>query len=563
MTREVRLTLIGILLGLFLAALDQTIVATALPRIVEEFGKTHLYAWVATSYLLSSTVAVPIFGRLADLIAAKRVLLWAILIFLLGSALSGLSPSMEALIAFRGVQGIGGGALFAVAITTIGLLFPPRERGRVQGLFGAMFGIASVVGPWLGGLLTDHLSWRWVFYINMPVGAVALYFTTVHMPPLPPRSRHRFDYLGATSLILWTVPLLLATSWGGSTYPWTSPEILGLLALTALGLALFLWAERTNPEPLFDLTLLNHPVFRWASVALFFFGSAFLSAMLFLPLYLIQVKGISATSSGLTLTPLVLGVVVGSFTSGQLASRFGRYKPLMIAGNLWLIAGFLLMHQLIRVDTPLWQVLLMMVGLGLGLGPSMPLYTLAVQNAVDPARMGTASSATQFFRQIGSTIGAALMGTVLAASLQATMSQALPSLTVNGTTDPAALTQSFEARLKTLEAQLQAAADGDPAALEALRASPFLPPEAQAFLERLPEDPAQRAAALAGLRAELLARANATRRAVQEALDQAITDAVRQVYLYASGLVLLGFLATLRLPDATLKGRAASPGGTQ
>ncbi len=559
MNKTQLMTLIGVFLGIFLAALDQTIVATALPRIVQDLGGMDKYAWVGTSYLLASTISVPIFGRLSDIVSSRSLLLIAVTIFLAGSALSGLSTDMNQLIAFRAVQGVGGGALFAVATTTIGLLFSPRERGRFQGLFGAVFALASVVGPWLGGVLTDNFSWHWVFYINMPVGAVAVYFIAVFMPRLLPASNHRFDFGGALTMTLWTVPLLLATSWGGHQYAWSSPIILGLFATTIAGLFVFYYVETHTREPLFDLTLLQNPVFRWASIALFFFGAAFLSAMFFLPLYLIQVKGISATLSGLTITPLTLGAVIGAVGSGQIASRWGRYKPLMLLGMGWLIVNLVVMHFIIRVDTPLWQVLALMVSMGLGLGPGMPLFTLAVQNAVPLERLGTASSATQFFRQIGSTIGIALMGAVLAASLQTQITASLPpqlrsaNVDISQMRDPSAFEKTFDEQLQGTLEQLDKALSGDAAAKKALLQNPLLPEKLKTLLAGPPPPAQYKSMILAKVKEELGKQAEELKKKMSEALSNAITNAMKKVYLYAAVIALLGFVATLLIPDQQLK----------
>lgn len=424
--QERRIALVGVFLCIFLAALDQTIVATALPRIVQELGHTNLYAWVATSFLLASTVALPLAGRLADMVSPKYVLLGAALVFLVGSALSGLSHTMYQLILFRGIQGLGAGAIFAVASTSIGLMFPPRERGRVQGLFGAVFGLASVVGPYLGGLLTDSLSWRYVFYVNMPVGAVALYVLLVHMPHLTVPRRQPFDTRGFATLVVWCVALVLALSWGGTTYAWTSPEVLGLFGLALVGLFAFYLMERGAPAPLFDLSLLRIPTFIWTGLASLCFGASFLGSVLFLPFYLVMAKNISPLSSGLTLTPLVAGVVVGSLSSGLLAQRLGRVKLLLLAGTLWSTAAFAVVYTLLTPTLDLTTLLIWLAILGIGIGPGFPLYLLAVQNVVPMQKMGVASSGNMFFRQIGSAVGAALMGMILATTLSTQIPAHLP-----------------------------------------------------------------------------------------------------------------------------------------
>jgi len=483
MSRENRFTLIGIMLGLFLAALDQTIVSTALPKIIADLNGTELYAWVTTSYLLTSTISAPIFGRLTELFSRKSILLIAVLIFLGGSALCGLSQNMPELIAFRGLQGIGGGALFSLALTTIAVLFPPRERGRIGGLFGAIFGVSSAVGPWLGGLLTDNISWHWVFYINMPVGLVALYFIIRFMPRLRPEgARQPFDYLGSLLLIAWTVPLMLAFSWAGSTYAWNSPRILFLFISSALGLGLWIWSQTRNPHPLFDLSMFGIRTFSLASVATFFYGPAFLGAVAFLPLYLQVVKGVSASASGVTVLPLTLGVVFGATGSGILSGRLGRYKSLLVGGSAWLIAVFLALHFLLAVDTPLWLAVGLFFLLGLGLGPSQSLLQVAAQNNVPLQRLGSATAFTQFVRQIGSTIGIALLGTVLSNNLQAATCTAFPQ---DPSCAPGAIVKNsgaqqntnIDAQFKQLEAQLVAALKGDQAAYTAVMADKTVPEE--------------------------------------------------------------------------------------
>ncbi|GAA6754574.1 MDR family MFS transporter [Thermus thalpophilus] len=497
--QEVRYTMVGILLGMFLAALDQTIVSTAMPRIVGELKGAEYYAWVTTSYLLTSTVSAPIFGRLTELFSRKAILLWAVGLFLLGSALSGLSQNMAELILFRGLQGVGGGALFALALTTIAVFFPPRERGRIAGAFGAIFGLSSAVGPWLGGLLTDHLSWRWVFYINMPVGAVALWFILRYMPRLKPAHREPFDFLGAFLLILWTVPLMLAFSWGGSTYPWASPVILGLLAGALLGLSAWVYAELKVAHPLFDLSVFRIPTFSLSALAAFFFGPAFLGAVAFLPLYLQVVKGVSASQSGVTVLPLTLGVMAGSIGGGQLVARLGRYKALLLGSPLFLFVLFLTLHFVLAVDTPLYVVIALFFLLGLGLGPAQSVLNIVAQSDLPRERLGSGTSMVQFTRQIGSTMGIALLGTILAGSLSDHLKAAFPG----GSTPAMARTGEgmaldLDREFARLKALLPRALAGDAAAYEALVQDPFLP---EAFKKTL--EPGGLPARFARLRGEV------------------------------------------------------------
>lgn len=475
----------GVFLCIFLGALDQTIVSTALPRIVQDLGGTSLYAWVATSYLLASTVALPIAGRLADLVSPKYILLVAATLFLIGSALSGLSHNMDQLILFRGLQGLGGGAIFAVASTVIGLMFSPRERGRVQGLFGAVFGLASVVGPYLGGLLTDSFSWRYVFYVNMPFGALAIYVLLVHMPLLRVPRRQGFDTGGVVALVLWTVPLLLALSWAGTTYAWLSPQILGLFGLAAAAILVFYTLERRSAAPLFNMGLLRVPTFTWAGLGTLFFGAAFLGSVLFLPFYMVMAKNITPLRAGLAMTPLTGGVVVGSVLSGVLASRIGRVKLLLLIGNVWATAVFFTIYLILRTNTPMSHLVLLMLLLGVGIGPGFPLYTLAVQNVVGLDQMGVASSGNQFFRQIGSAIGAAVMGVLLVSTLSTAIPAHLPAA-LRGRGAPVAVNADALADQTATEARIMrefhgvatemtAALSGNRAAYRALLRDPRLP----------------------------------------------------------------------------------------
>ena len=566
MTRIQRLSMVGIFLTIFLAALDQTIVSTALPCIVSDLGRTDLYAWVTTAYLLTTSVAGPIFGRLAEIRDPKRIMLVAVACFLAGSFLCGAAPTMETLVACRALQGIGGGGLFAVAFALLGLLFEARERGKAQGIFGAVFGIAGVIGPLVGGLLTDHLSWRWTFYLNMPVGAVALYFLVKHMPSLEPAGEKPFDLPGAIALTAWTVPLMLALSWGGHTTPWTSPQVLGCLGLAAAALVTFVLVEQRHEAPLLDLGLFRIPTFVLANAAMLLFGAAFIGTIAFLPLYLVQVKGISATYSGLTITPLTLGLVAGSIFSGRSASRTGRYKHLLLISTGWLLVADLLMFKVLSVDTPVWQVLGMLVLIGMGLGPSMPLYPLALQNAVPRERIGTASSTNQFCRQVGGSLGAALLGSLLVASIQtATPAGSGGAMSMSGEgpmqlRDRTALGATIHEQFDATYARFEKAVKGDISARDACVKDPRISDD----LKRKLVQGGIPTAFLARFKGALDRQADTLVETIQRGMDIGITRGMRRIFMWVSLLVGMTFLLACWMPDLELrKGPApqAEPAG--
>ncbi|MBZ9714535.1 MDR family MFS transporter [Deinococcus multiflagellatus] len=521
-----RLILFGVLLGLFLSGLDQTIVSTAMPRITQELNGLSLYSWVTTAYLLTNTALVPIYGKLSDLYGRKPILMIGIVIFLLGSALCGLAGEpflgnlfgggMMQLVVFRGLQGVGAAALGSVAFAIIADLFEPVDRPRYQGLFGAVFGLSSVIGPLLGGFLTDHVSWRWVFYVNLPIGLLALAFIASKMPRLASGLKARVDWLGAFLILVFAVPMLLALTWGADgNYAWTSPTILGLFGLSAAALIAFLVAESRHESPILPLTLFKNPTFAWGAIARFMIGAGFLGAILFLSLYLVQVQGVSATKAGTATIPLTVGLIIGAVGSGQIASRMGRYKPLMLIGLITAALGFFALSTL-NADSSYGSVVIRMVLLGLGLGPALPLYTTALQLAVKPWEIGVATSAGQFFQQMGSTIGTAIFGAVLtagvssnlatqfaaqAAANQGTVATRLQeigdSIKAGGNKnggDRNATPETPEqigARFATLRQNVTKAIEsGDPAALQALKTDKFiasLPAEARTRFTSIPE----------------------------------------------------------------------------
>jgi EmrB/QacA subfamily drug resistance transporter len=428
--REVLIILPGLLLAIMLAMLDQLVVSTALPRIVGDLGGVTHLSWVVTAYVLASTVTTPLYGKLGDQYGRKRLLMFAIVLFLIGSALAGLSQTMDQLIAFRALQGLGAGGLLVGAIATIGDLVSPRERGQYMGYIMAAMTLAMVAGPLVGGYITDTLSWRWIFYINMPIGGAALIYLalTLHVPLH--KVKHKIDYLGAALLTVAASSLVLLTTWGGTQYPWRSAQIMGLGAVAVAATAGFIATERRAAEPVIPLHVFRNRNFSLVAAMSFLLGLALFGAITFLPLYQQTVQGLSPTKSGLMLIPLLIGSTVTALIAGRITTRTGRYKALPIIGGGVMTVGMYLLTRL-GVHTSLVTAGLYFAVLGLGMGFLMQITTLVAQNSVAPRDIGVASSSRTFFQQIGGSIGVAGFGAIFAHRLTAVMSARLPAVHLN------------------------------------------------------------------------------------------------------------------------------------
>lgn len=444
---ERRLTLAALAVVVLLSALDQTIVATAMPRIIEELQGLSMYAWVTSAYMLTSTVSVPLYGKLSDQYGRKPILILGVVVFLVGSALCGLSgefgrlpvlgEGMMQLVVFRALQGLGAGALMTVSLAVMADMYPPRERGRLFGVFGSMFGLATVIGPFIGGFFTDHgtvslggyeiAGWRWVFYVNLPLGALALFMIIYRMPALRKGGGGNIDYLGAVLVVLTAATLLLALTLGGTHYAWDSPRILGLFAVSVASLAIFIWVEGHAREPILPLHLFNIPTFRIATLGSFVMSMAFLGVVMFMPLYMQVVQGVSAVQSGVALLPLMLTLIVSSIGSGRIVARTGKYKGLMVGGGALLAAGVWSLTGL-TADTTQADLTWRLALTGLGLGPAQTLFSLVIQNAAPATQIGVATSMSQFSRQIGSTVGVAIFGTFLTHALTDELPKHVPQL---------------------------------------------------------------------------------------------------------------------------------------
>lgn len=499
--RTVLVAIGALLLGMLLAALDQTIVSTALPTIVSELGGLDHLSWVVTAYLLAATAATPLWGKLGDQYGRKKLFQAAIVIFLIGSALCGVAQNMPQLIGFRALQGLGGGGLMVLSMAIVGDLVTPRERGKYQGLFGAVFGATSVLGPLLGGFFTQHLSWRWVFYINLPIGVVALLViaAVLHIPVR--REKHTIDYLGTFLIASVATCLILVASLGGTTWAWGSAQIIGLAVLAVVLLIAFVAVERRAAEPVLPLKLFRIRTFSLVAVISFVIGFAMFGAMTYLPTFLQVVHGITPTMSGVHMLPMVLGLLLTSTASGQIVSRTGRWKVFPLAGTALTGAGLLLLHRL-TPDSSTWEMSLCFFVFGAGLGLVMQVLVLVVQNAVSYQDLGVATSGATFFRSIGASFGVAIFGTVFTNRLTGQLESALAGRSV--------------------------------------------PPGADA--ERLAADPR----AIQMLPADL-------RPSILEAYSTSITD----VFLFAAPVVLVAFVLAWFLREDKLRGSVTAPDTSQ
>ena len=573
--------LVGVMLGLFLSALDQTIVSTAMPAIIKDLQGLDYVAWTSTAYLLASTTMVPIYGKLSDLFGRRIVLLSGIGVFLLGSILCGVSQDIFQLIGFRVLQGLGAAALTSTAFAIPADLFSPAERPRYMGLFGAVFGLSSIIGPFLGGFLTDSLSWRWVFYVNMPIGILAFFFILRTMPTLASGIKAAIDWAGAGTLVLSVVPLLLALTLDKEIHAWDSPLIIGLFAMAVVFGALFLYVETKAASPIIKLSLFKDQIFSVTMFTSFLNGAAFFGAFLFLSLFLVNVSGVSATEAGTAQIPLMLSFVVGSIVASQLVARTGRYKPFILFGFGTMLIGFYFMTQL-NVDSKSRDVVWRMLILGLGLGPTIPLLNLAMQNAVPFAYLGTAVANRQFFQQLGQATGAAIFGVILTTTLtaqikvemkpifdtmpiayqqqfdSATLRNSLSADVTGNQSIEGAMINGVNTQFDALTTQITAAVrDGDPAAKAAIAANPMVPAELKPGIA----SGALTAAALPKIldgfttaRETAIKEARSTATDIGVAIKRAFARSITQIYNDAIWLVVISFLLIIfLLPEVPLR----------
>jgi len=580
--KDKRTTLTAVLILFLLAALDMTILSTAMPRIVSELNGIELYAWVTTAYMLTSTVLVPIFGKLGDLYGRKLILTIGVSIFLLGSALCGISgefgdlpilgDGMRQLIAFRAIKGIGGAALFTSAIGIVADIYPPLKRAKFMGLFGAMFGVASIIGPALGGFLTDYATvtlfghevagWRWVFYANIPLGVMALCMIMFKTPRLNHGNRGKIDFAGAFLLLVVFIPFLLALTWGGNRYDWGSPTLLGMFALSFVSLLLFVWVESRTKDAIMPLSLFKSRVFVITNAASFVVGMAFLGVVMFMPLFMQVVLGVNATNSGFSMFPLMSGLMVGSILSGRFVSASGNYKPYMVGGAAILILGVFSLST-IGPETTLGGMAWRMAIVGLGLGPSQSLVNLIVQAAFPLSQIGVATSSTQFFRQIGNTVGVAIFGTLLTLNLATELPRQVPmlassndgsidlSVAQSSAMNPNALRQQIEGSVEELLDTLALAYGGDELALQSVQANPMIPDQLKeqvAVSSATPMSQSQVEERVSFVRELIAGSMDETIATIETGIRLAFSNAVTAMFSASLWIILLGFFVTLFIP---------------
>jgi EmrB/QacA subfamily drug resistance transporter len=512
---KVMVTFAGVMLAMFLSSLDQTVVGTAMPQIISDLGGFSHYTWITTAYIITSAVTIPIIGKLTDMYGRKYFYISGLVLFILASILCGLSNTMNQIIIFRGIQGIGAGVMIANAFTVIGDIFPPAERGKYQGLMSGVFGLSSIIGPTLGGYVTDTLSWHWVFFINVPLGLAVILLFIFFFPNLRPDiRRHRIDYLGVMLLVLAVVPAMLALSWGGTEYAWNSIQIIGMFIFAAISLVSFIFVERRSPEPILPLSLFGNRIVAISELVIFFTAFGMFGGIIFIPLFFQGVLGATATASGSFLTPMMLGMVVGSFISGQMLSRAGgHYRTQGAIGIAIMGAGLALLSRM-TAETSYASAVVNIVITGFGLGITMPLYTIAVQNAVPYNVLGVATSSTAFFRSIGGSVGLAIFGSVMNNRFASEFTSKLPSAVKD-----------------IVPAQQLEALVNNPQALTS--------PEAQSQLQSMIEK-------IGPQGAELFQQ-------VLSALRQSLDSALSQVFLFALFAVAIAFLVNLFIKEIPLR----------
>ncbi len=580
--QEKKLTVWALAIVFLLGALDQTIVSTAMPRIIEQMKGLELYAWVTTTYMLASTVMVPIYGKLGDIYGRKKILLISICIFLVGSMLCGLAgefgdlpllgSGMVQLVIFRALQGLGGAGLFSTAFSIIVDLFTPRERGKFMGMFGGIFGIASAIGPLVGGFLTDHgtvtlgnltvAGWRWVFYVNLPLGLLSLFVIIAKMPSFHHKGTSKIDFLGGILFIASIIPLLLALTWGGNDYAWGSSTIIGMLAAAAVFLALFILVETRVADPLLPLSLFKNRVFSVSNIAGFLIGMSFLGVIVFLPLFTQIVQGQNATNSGLITLPMMIGMIISSSGGGRLVTKTGVYKPYILGGQIILVAGTFWLWQIDTTTTPIDLGIRLFV-VGFGLGPAQSFFNLAVSNAVPITQIGISTAAGQFFRQMGSVVGLALFGTLLTHNLSTELPKHVPAVPGMAQSQKMDLSQAQSQAMnphrlqddmnKVVDirfAQIEKAYNGDDLLQQEILKDPRLPSDVKTIVR---DRPAAGETPLVTVRRSLQAQADALVATVDKGIKTTFSISITRLLGISFWVLLLAFAVACFLPVLPLR----------